>query len=214
MRLFDLDGPLMAALNRISDLVVANLLFLLFSLPVVTIGASLTALQTVVTDLARDQEYIVRKRFWQAFRQNFKQSTLLWLVFLAAGLVLAGSYAAASTLGTGFARFYAVVLGALGLVLLLVFQFAFPLQSRRPAPVRQTLKTAFLLAVIRLPYAAGMLVVTVAAVYLSFFLNPDLIGGAFFLWLALGFALVAYCNAFLVLRAFRDLPGLAEDTEA
>lgn len=213
MRLFDLDGPLMTALNRLTDLVVANLLFLLFSLPVVTIGASLTALQTVVLDLARDQEYVIHKRFWQAFRQHFKQSTLLWLVFLAAGLVLAASYAAASTLGAGFARFYAVVLGALGLVVLLVFQFAFPLQSRRAAPVRQTLKTAFLLAVIRLPYAAGMLAVTAVALYLSFFLNPNLIGGAFFLWLALGFAVVAYCNAFLVLRAFRNLPALADEPE-
>ena len=56
---------------------------------------------------------------------------------------------------------------------------------------------------------AGLVVV--AAVYLSFFLNPNTIGGAAFLWLALGFALVTYCNAFLVLRAFRDLPELAEE---
>lgn len=211
MKLFDIDGPLMAALNKISDLVFANLLFLACSLPVVTIGASLTALQTVVLDIARDREGSIRRRFWQAFRHNFRQSTLLWLVFLAAALVLVGSYAAASTLGDSFARFYAVVLGALGLVLLLWFQFLFPLQSIRPAPVRQTAKTAFLLLILRLPYAVGMLLVAVAAVYLSFFLNPNLIGGATFLWLALGFALVSYCNAFLVLRAFRDLPELAEE---
>src|SRR5699024_12620950 len=61
-----------------------------------------------------------------------------------------------------------------------------------------------------LPYAVGMLLVVVAAVYLSFFLSPNTIGGATFLWLALGFALVTYCNAFLVLRAFRDLPELAD----
>lgn len=211
MKLFDMDGPLMAALNKISDLVFANLLFLVFSLPVVTIGASLTALQTVVLDIARDQEGSIRRRFWQAFRSHFKQSTLLWLIFLAGALVLVGSYAAASTLGESFARFYAVVLGALGIVLLLWFQFLFPLQSIRPAQVRQTAKTAFLLMILRLPYAVGMLLVVVAAVYLSFFLNPNTIGGATFLWLALGFALVTYCNAFLVLRAFRDLPELAEE---
>ena len=56
---------------------------------------------------------------------------------------------------------------------------------------------------------AGLVVV--AAVYLSFFLNHNTIGGATFLWLALGFALVTYCNAFLVLRAFRNLPELAEE---
>ncbi len=46
MKLFDVDGPLMAALNKLADLVFANLLFILFSLPVVTLGVSLTALQT------------------------------------------------------------------------------------------------------------------------------------------------------------------------
>lgn len=43
MKLFDVDGPLMAALNKLADLVFANLLFILFSLPVVTLGASLNA---------------------------------------------------------------------------------------------------------------------------------------------------------------------------
>ena len=112
MKLFDVDGPLMAALNKLADLVFANLLFILFSLPVVTLGASLTALQTVV---------------------------------------------------------------------------------------------------LRLPLAAGMLAVPILAVHLSFFLNPDLFGGALFLWLAVGFALVAYLNAFLALRAFRVLPDSGEN---
>lgn len=207
MKLFDMDGPLMAALNKLSDLVFANLLFLLFSLPVVTLGASLTALQTVVLGLAEGDEFVVRKRFWQAFRQNFGQSTLLWGIFAAAALVLVGSNAAAQSLGGAMGRFYAVFLGAVGILLAMVFLLAFPLQSRYPGPALRTLKTACLLMVVRLPLAAGMLLVPLAAVYLSFFLNPDLFGGALFLWLALGFALVAYLNAFLALRAFRVLPG-------
>lgn len=171
MKLFDADGPLMAALNKLADLVFANLLFILFSLPVVTLGVSLTALQTVVLALAEDEEnLVVRKRFWQAFRRDFKQSTLLWGIFAAAALILMGSNAAV-----------------------------------------QTVKTAFLLMVLRLPLAAGMLAVPILAVYLSFFLNPDLFGGALFLWLAVGFALVAYLNAFLALRAFRVLPDSGEN---
>lgn len=207
MKLFDLDGPLFAALNKLSDLVFANLLFLAFSLPVVTIGASLTALQTVVLDLARGDEFVVRKRFWQAFRRHFKASTLLWLRFVLAAAVLGGSYLAARSLGGELARFYAVFLGALAILLALVFQLAFPLLSCRPAGPLQTLKTACQLTVLRLPWAVGMLAVTVAALYLSFFMNPALIGGATFLWLALGFALVAYCNDFLALRALQVLPG-------
>lgn len=212
MKLFDLDGPLFAALNKLSDLVFANLLFLVFSLPVVTIGASLTALQTVVLALAEGDEFVVRKRFWQAFRQHFKVSTQLWLLFVLAVAVLGGSYLAARSLGGDMARFYAVFLGALAILLALVFQLVFPLQSRCPAGAIQTLKTACLLVVVRLPWAVGMLLLPLAALYLSFFLEPAFFGGALFLWLALGFALVAYCNAFLALRAFKALPG--QDTDA
>lgn len=212
MKLFDVDGPLMAALNKLADLVFANLLFILFSLPVVTLGASLTALQTVVLALAEDEEnLVVRKRFWQAFRRDFKQSTLLWGIFAAAALILMGSNAAAQSMGGSLGRFYAVFLGALGILLAMAFLIAFPLQSRYPAPAVQTVKTAFLLMVLRLPLAAGMLAVPILAVYLSFFLNPDLFGGALFLWLAVGFALVAYLNAFLALRAFRVLPDGGEN---
>lgn len=106
MKLFDVDGPLMAALNKLADLVFANLLFILFSLPVVTLGASLTALQTVVLALAEDEEnLVVRKRFWQAFRRDFKQSTLLWGIFAAAALILMGSNAAAQSMGAVSAGF-------------------------------------------------------------------------------------------------------------
>lgn len=137
MKLFDVDGPLMAALNKLADLVFANLLFILFSLPVVTLGASLTALQTVVLALAEDEEnLVVRKRFWQAFRRDFKQSTLLWGIFAAAALILMGSNAAAQSMGGSLGRFYAVFLGALGILLAMAFLMALPLQSRYPAPAR------------------------------------------------------------------------------
>ena len=137
MKLFDVDGPLMAALNKLADLVFANLLFILFSLPVVTLGASLTALQTVVLALAEDEEnLVVRKRFWQAFRRDFKQSTLLWGIFAAAALILMGSNAAAQSMGGSLGRFYAVFLGALGILLAMAFLMAFPLQSRYPAPAQ------------------------------------------------------------------------------
>lgn len=137
MKLFDVDGPLMAALNKLADLVFANLLFILFSLPVVTLGASLTALQTVVLALAEDEEnLVVRKRFWQAFRRDFKQSTLLWGIFAAAALILMGSNAAAQSMGGSLGRFYAVFLGALDILLAMAFLMAFPLQSRYPAPAQ------------------------------------------------------------------------------
>ena len=85
-RLFGMDSPLMVALMKIGDLLCLSVLWLVFSLPIFTIGASSTALYAAVFYCLRRNEAGVWKHFWKAFRENFKRSTLAWLIEL---LVLA-----------------------------------------------------------------------------------------------------------------------------
>ena len=56
MRLFDPEGPLMTALSKLADIIICNLMFVLFSVPIITFGASLTALYTCMLRLAGDEE--------------------------------------------------------------------------------------------------------------------------------------------------------------
>lgn len=85
-RIFGIDSPLMGALMKIGDCICLSVLWLLFSLPVVTIGASSTALYAAVHHCLRRGGAGVWKSFWNAFRENFRRATLCWLVEL---LVLA-----------------------------------------------------------------------------------------------------------------------------
>lgn len=80
---FDLDGPVMGALNKLFDCIFASILWLVFSLPIVTIGASSTALYTVTYKYLRRGEGSLLQTFWGAFRENLKRSTLVWLAALA-----------------------------------------------------------------------------------------------------------------------------------
>lgn len=82
-KLFGMDSPLMAALMRIGDLLCLSVLWLVFSLPIVTIGASSAALYAAVHHCLRRGGAGVWKSFWNAFRENFKRSTLAWLIELA-----------------------------------------------------------------------------------------------------------------------------------
>ena len=82
-RLFGMDTPLMVALMKIGDLLCLSVLWLVFSLPIFTIGASSTALYAAVFYCLRRNEAGVWKHFWKAFRENFKRSTLAWLIELA-----------------------------------------------------------------------------------------------------------------------------------
>lgn len=78
--LFNINSVLYRILAKIGNLVILNLLFLICSLPVVTIGASSTALYTVTLKMAKDRENYIVKDFLYAFKKNFRQSTIIWVL--------------------------------------------------------------------------------------------------------------------------------------
>ena len=83
MNIFDEGSPVLRFLNRVTDLLVLNLLALLMCLPVVTVGASLTAMHYVLLKLVRDEEGYIAKSFFRSFKRNFLQATVIWLIFAA-----------------------------------------------------------------------------------------------------------------------------------
>ena len=81
-RLFGMDSPLMGALMKIGDCLCLSAFWLVSSLPVFTIGASSAALYFAVHRCWTRSEAGVWKKFWGAFRENFKRATLAWLIEL------------------------------------------------------------------------------------------------------------------------------------
>ncbi|MCD8146317.1 MAG: DUF624 domain-containing protein [Clostridiales bacterium] len=203
-RIFGMDSPLMDALGKLSDLVFCNILFCLFCVPVFTIGASLTALFDCTLSIAEGTEDVfIPRQFWRAFRNGFKRSTVLWLICLAAFALLGAYYLAVRSLSGALARTYQITFLVLALLFACGFQYLFPLQARFHMSVRENLKNAWLLSAAALPYTLGTIAVPVAAVFLSFVMNPNIFYVAIFLWAMALFAVVAYLNSFLFLRAFR-----------
>ena len=82
-RLFDFGSPLMRNLTRIFDCMCLSVLWMLFSVPIVTMGASSAAMYTTVYKYIRKDEGYLWKTFWGAFKENLKRSTLAWLAALA-----------------------------------------------------------------------------------------------------------------------------------
>ena len=74
-RIFSLDSPLFSFLNKVADLILLNILTMICCLPIITIGASMTALHYVVLKMVRDEESYIVRSYFKSFRQNFKQAT-------------------------------------------------------------------------------------------------------------------------------------------
>lgn len=86
---FGPDAPFMIFIARVAYSMYLGVIWLLLCIPIVTAGAATTALFTVTLKMVRNEEGAVTRQFFQAFKSNFKQSTIVWLIMLGVGVVLA-----------------------------------------------------------------------------------------------------------------------------
>lgn len=139
--------PLARFLRCLCDLMVVNWLWIICSLPIITIGPATCALFTVTLKLAKDEPLRLLKTFFGAFRENFKQGLVLGLI--AVGLFIVGVTDFLFALEqVGLFRNLFLVVGAIMICLLLIFiSYAFALQARFENSLKGHIKNAFLLAV-------------------------------------------------------------------
>ena len=90
MKFLAYDSPFSQVLLKLCYGCYLNLIWFICCIPVVTIGASTTALYYASLKNARGEDHALARMFFRSFRENFRQSTVLWLILLAAGLFLAG----------------------------------------------------------------------------------------------------------------------------
>lgn len=206
MKLFDPNGALMGALGKLSDVVICNIMFCIFCLPVVTIGASLTALYSVMQDLVDDKlDDMVFRVFWNAFRKNFPQATILWLICSAVIVFLFFFYQVINLLGGMLGRVYLVSFYVLVFLFSAGFLYLFPMQARFRNKIRCTLRNAWLAALAALPWTLLALMLDSAALYVSFFMDPYAFQAAVFVWCAAGFGVTALLNSYIFRRVFIKL---------
>ena len=201
-KLFRMDSPLMRFLTKIADLMVLNILFCVTSIPLITIGASWTALYSVTLKMVRDEEGSVSRSYFRSFRQNFRQATLLWLGVLVvlALLVLDIRVLNGMAGGTapGLLRAGVEILGLLGIM---VLQYLFPSLARFEASLADTLKNACMMALAHLPKTALMTAAAVGAVWITQ-INNTTIAVGLMVWPLIGFSLMAFGNSGILRKIF------------
>ncbi|WP_204122902.1 DUF624 domain-containing protein [Lacticaseibacillus mingshuiensis] len=196
-QLFSTDGRLYKILNTGTILLELNLLVLLGSLPLVTVGASLTAMYTVLFKLRSHELGGLWTTFWQAYRQEWKKTIGLWLLLAAslAALFLAIWWIAVQVKAS------ILVMVPLLLVLamiLLMSGYLFPLSARYEAGIGQTLKNAFTLSLQNVIESIVIFMLTVIiTIYVPIFQWKLL-----FLWVFFGFSLTGYLQCAMLERVF------------
>ncbi|HIV42218.1 MAG TPA: DUF624 domain-containing protein [Candidatus Mediterraneibacter guildfordensis] len=212
MRFNITDNVIVRALNKICDMVCLNVLWLICCIPVFTIGASTTALYTVMLKMVKNEEGYIFRGFFKAFKENFKQSTIMWLILLALGIVCYIDYRVAGVIAGTPGLILRGVFFLFGFILFSVMIYVFPLTARYENMVRATFRNALLLTVGRFPYTLLMVAVAVIAVIASLW-NSVTLMFAIPLWFLIGGSLLAWINSFILWRVFSVFGDNEEDNE-
>lgn len=188
--LFNPENSFWNFMGKITDVACMSILWLLTSLPIITIGASTAALYSFTLEAVQDEEGGVWHSYFSAFRKHFKKATVLWLlqlvltVFLIANLYAAWNfYLAKGILGLGLlslALFGVIVVAGTGF-------YVYPILVSYDFPIKKVIADSFVMAVgnphVTLSVMVLFLLAGVGIYYLS---------GLFFFWIALAIFFSSY----------------------
>ncbi len=199
---FNMDNKFWRFLSRMSDLIILNLLFLLCCIPIFTIGASSTAVHYTTLKMREGEEGYIRQNFFKSFKENFKQATGIWLLMLAAGVLLAADYVIVRDMGGTL--FTAVKMGLFVVMFLylMLFVYVFPVLCRFVNTVKMTFRNSFLMAFADFPRTVIMILLFVVPVIITF-INFYTLTWGLIAWILIGFALVSYLQMIFMDKVFQ-----------
>jgi len=146
MALFSLDSKFMRFVDQLVDVVLLNLLWLVCCLPIITIGASTVAAYRVSMRMLDSEEGYIAKSFFKAFRANFVQGTMLWLLNAAAMYALYLDWQI--ILKSANPSIILILVSILSTVFIFcVFIYSYPLTSRYENTLKRILENSLIISV-------------------------------------------------------------------
>jgi uncharacterized membrane protein YesL len=202
-----LKDSLLGFLQNLFDLTVLNWLWLLCSLPLVTLGPATCGLYTVTLKLARGESVSPVKDFFRGFRENLKSGILLGLAALLLLAAAAGDAWLALQLEGTFHRVYLVTAVMVGVIFLIVITYAFALQAMFESPLKTQLANAFRLAVIAPGKTLALWLILLIPVLAALVLPPVAVGMLGFLYIVVGISAPVFWASHILRDLFDRVNG-------
>lgn len=203
------DNIFIRMLSRVGDAMLLSILFVLSCVPIITIGAAFTSLYyTAMKGISGDDGYIW-KFYTRSFKQNFKQATGMWMLFLVAFFILSVDIWFWMTqwkaTGNALAKPFLFVSVVLLTLTVMTFIYTFALQAKFDNSWKVQLRNAFLLSIKNFPMTLLMLLTYLVIAWCFYY---DIVI-SIIVYVLIGFGAVGYLWAYIMLRCFK--PYLPEE---
>ncbi|MDR1419076.1 MAG: DUF624 domain-containing protein [Treponema sp.] len=167
-RLF--EGGLHVWMEKLFDIMTLNLIWLLCSLPLVTIGAAATAFYYAMVKVIRGERGHLWSEFWRSFKLNFVKATLVWICFAALVFLLLVNRNITADIGGYFGAFLLCFYTALAAVFFAILMYVFPVLSRFHMTIPEVLKLSVYMCFRYLHYTLALLSIAAGAAALLYFM--------------------------------------------
>ena len=172
---FNYDNPVWRFVGRIWDLFILNLLWVVCSIPILTFGASTTAMYYCTLKIAKDRDSGgMFTMFFHSFKDNIRQSTIIWIIMALIGGILFFDirfFSFYSPINNTVIRMIIFMVTCFLILLwLFIFLYIFPIQAKFINSIKQTFKLALFMSIKHLVRTiiilAGSLIILIAVYYL------------------------------------------------
>ena len=198
---FNYESPMIGILTRIVDVVILNVLWLACSIPIITIGASTTALYYCMLKIVRKKDSSIVKMFVHSFGQNLKQGCCLTVIFFASVLFLYVDIPGCRMMDNTVGNLMKVVLVVLLIVIGFIFSYVFPILAQFDNTVKNILKNAFFMSITNLRKTIIIFVLN-AIPFVLFFGIPYVFILTVPMWLMFGVAVIVLLNSKMFAEIF------------
>ncbi len=208
----DNDSAFGRAMGKCGLLIGANLMFIIFSFPVITAGPALIALFTITLKMLRGQDVSPIREFWRAFKANFRQGMIIWLLFLLLAFI-AVSDVRFLVDSTGIMRYFKYMVYFVSGFALVIFVHLLPVTAAFEGKLPRLFGNAFYFAA-RNPTRALLIAAIFVGPMVLTYADLQRLPLYAFLWVMCGFSLVALAVSKCLIGDFnRFLPEIENDPE-
>ena len=200
--LFEYDNKFFEVLGKITDIIILNLLCIVSCLPIITIGASVTATYFVALQMVRDEETYIIREFIKRFKENFIFSTKVWSIILIIGLVLSFDFYISRLILNEYMRItLQFILTIVSIIFIFLLTYVFPIISKFENTIKNTMINSILISIQHLPKTIFMVFINLSPIILTLILS-NYWGHILFFYTVMGFASITYINSMFFNKIF------------
>ena len=179
-------------MSKVADLCILNIICVVCCIPVITAGASITAMYYVTLKMVRNEEAYIVRSFFKSFN----------LIMLLIGVVLYVDLNVSKAMQGGAGQIFQIIFMAFVLIYFILFLYVYPVLARFYNTIKNTIKNALFMAIRHFPYTVVMVIIAVCPLLLLLVKSYQIQSTLFVLFLLMGFALIAYCNSYFLAKIF------------